>query len=103
MADATQSTTTAQEDITKLQFGTEFEDIAILSNAQVSVLLQVSADSAVHQDEELNDVNRRTRNYVNRFNTMTNLEKDRKEIIGELDNLQEYVILKVLSLARVST
>lgn len=79
----------ATEDVATLQFGSEFQDIHILSNAQVAVVLQVSANSAVNRDEELNDVYRKTQKYVNRFNTMTNPEKDHQELVDELDNLQE--------------
>jgi DNA-directed RNA polymerase II subunit RPB4 len=79
------------ENVAELQFGPEFEDIHILSNAQVAVILQVSANSAVNRDEELNEVYRKTQKYVNRFNTMTNPEKEHQELVDELDNLQEYV------------
>lgn len=65
------------ENVAELKFGPEFEDIHILSNAQVAVILQVSARSAVNRDEELNEVYRKTQHYVNRFNTMTNPEKVR--------------------------
>ena len=61
----------------------------VLSNAQVAVILQVSAGAAVHRDEELNEVYRKTQKYVNRFNTMSNNEKDQQEVVDELDNLQE--------------
>jgi hypothetical protein len=87
-----------QENVAELQFGPEFQDIHVLSNAQVAVVLQVSATSAVHRDEELNDVYRKTQKYVNRFNSMTNPEKDHQEIVDELDNLQEYVLLSPLAL-----
>ena len=63
------------------------QDISILSNAQVAVLLQVSATSAVNRDEELNEVYRKTQRYVNRFNSMTNPEKEHQELADELDNL----------------
>jgi hypothetical protein len=79
----------AAENVAELQFGSEFEDIHILSNAQVAVILQVSANSAVSRDEELNEVYRKTQKYVNRFNTMTNPEKEHQELVDELDNLQE--------------
>jgi hypothetical protein len=79
----------AAENVAELQFGPEFEDIHILSNAQVAVILQVSANSAVSRDEELNEVYRKTQKYVNRFNTMTNPEKEHQELVDELDNLQE--------------
>ena len=61
----------------------------VLSNAQVAVILQVSAGAAVHRDETLNEVYRKTQKYVNRFNTMSNNEKDQQEVVNELDNLQE--------------
>eukprot|EP01083_Nonionella_stella_P083378 230555_1 len=77
------------EDAAELQFGSEFEDIDILSNAQVAVILQVSARSAVDRDEELHDVYRKTQKYVDRFNTMTNQEKNNQELVKELDNLQD--------------
>jgi len=63
------------ENVAELKFGPEFEDIHILSNAQVAVILQVSARSAVNRDEEVNEVLRKTQHHVNRFNTMTNPEK----------------------------
>jgi hypothetical protein len=37
------------------QFDPEFEGIHILSNAQVAIILQASARSAVNRDEELNE------------------------------------------------
>jgi len=89
MVELSNETTTAGENIAELQFGSEFEDIHILSNAQVAVILQVSANTAVHRDEELNEIYRRTQRYVNRFNTMTNPEKEHQELVDELDNLQE--------------
>ena len=82
-------TVAAVENAAEREFGKEFEDIHILSNAQVAVILQVSARSAVTQDEELNEVYRKTQKYVERFNTMTNPEKDHQELVEELDNLQE--------------
>lgn len=81
--------TTVTENVAELQFAPEFQKIHILSNAQVAVVLQVSATSAVHRDEELNEVYRKTQKYVNRFNTMNNPEKDHQELVDELDNLQE--------------
>ena len=63
------------ENVANLKFGPEFQDIHVLSNAQVAVILQVSARSAANRDEELNEVYRKTQHYVNRFNTMTNPEK----------------------------
>lgn len=63
------------ENVAELKFGKEFEDIHILSNAQVAVILQVSARSAVNRDEELNEVYQKTQRYVDRFNSMNNAEK----------------------------
>lgn len=77
------------EDAAELKFGSEFDDIDILSNAQVAVILQVSARSAVNRDEELHDVYRKTQKYVERYNTMTNKEKNNQELVKELDNLQD--------------
>uniref|UniRef100_A0A6V2BR61 Uncharacterized protein n=1 Tax=Ditylum brightwellii TaxID=49249 RepID=A0A6V2BR61_9STRA len=85
----TQSTTATIENAAELSFGPEFHDIHILSNAQVAVILQHSARSAMNRDEELHDVYRKTQKYVNRFNGMTNPEKDPEELVNELDNLQE--------------
>jgi len=78
-----------QENVAELSFGPDFEDIQFLSNAQVAAYLKVSARGAVHRDEELHDVYRKTQRYVDRFNTMTNSEKDDQELVGELDNLQD--------------
>lgn len=64
----------------------------VLSNAQVAVILQVSAGNAITQDQETNDIYKKTQKYVNRFNTMTNAEKEHQELVDELDNLQEYVL-----------
>jgi DNA-directed RNA polymerase II subunit RPB4 len=83
------ATKTVIEDTANLSFGPEFEDISILSNAQVAVILQVSARSAANRDEELHEVYRKTQKYVDRFNTMTNPEKNNQELVKELDNLQE--------------
>jgi DNA-directed RNA polymerase II subunit RPB4 len=77
------------ENVAELQFGPEFDDIHILSNTQVAVILQVSANSAPNRDEELTEVYIKTKRYVDRFNTMTNKEKEHQEIVSELDNLQE--------------
>ena len=99
----------AVENAAERQFGKEFDDIHILSNAQVAVILQVSARSAVNRDEEINEVYRKTQKYVERFNTMTNPEKDNQELVEELDNLQEYVypfsffLLLLLLLLKMST
>lgn len=95
------------ESVSELRFGTDFDGISstfgmitrralshkpsVLSNAQVAVILQASADSATTRDEELNAVYQKTQKYVNRFNSMNNEEKERQEIVDELDNLQEYV------------
>jgi DNA-directed RNA polymerase II subunit RPB4 len=87
-----ESSTGVNENASELQFDPEFEDIHILSNAQVAIILQASARSAVNRDEELNDVYRKTQKYVDRFNTMTNPEKEHQELVDELDNLQEYVV-----------
>jgi DNA-directed RNA polymerase II subunit RPB4 len=75
MADPSGDSSAPVENIAELKFGPEFQDIHILSNAQVAVILQVSARSAVNRDEELNEVYRKTQHYVNRFNEMTNPEK----------------------------
>lgn len=80
---------TEQENVAELQFGPEFDQIHILSNAQVDILLQMSARAAVEGDEEINEVYRKTQKYVNRFNSMTNAEKSSQEVVDELDNLQE--------------
>jgi DNA-directed RNA polymerase II subunit RPB4 len=77
------------ENVAELQLGKEFQDIHILSNAQVAVILQASAGYAVSRDEELNDVYRKVQRYVNRFTSMTNPEKEHQEVVDELDNLQE--------------
>mmetsp|Transcript_26121 Transcript_26121/g.38643 ORF Transcript_26121/g.38643 Transcript_26121/m.38643 type:complete len:158 (-) Transcript_26121:134-607(-) len=86
---AEDSTTGVNENAGELQFDSEFEDIHILSNAQVAIILQASARQAVNRDEELNEVYRKTQKYVDRFNTMTNPEKEHQELVDELDNLQE--------------
>ena len=80
---------TEQENVAELQFGPEFDQIHILSNAQVDILLQMSARAAVEGDEKINEVYRKTQKYVNRFNSMTNAEKSSQEVVDELDNLQE--------------
>ena len=90
-----ESSTGVNENASELQFDPEFEDIHILSNAQVAIILQASARSAVNRDEELNDVYRKTQKYVERFNTMTNPEKDHQELVDELDNLQEWVLIRM--------
>lgn len=81
--------TAVVENAAELMFDPEFEDVHILSNAQVAIILQASARSAVSRDEELNEVYRKTQKYVDRFNTMTNPEKEHQELVDELDNLQE--------------
>jgi hypothetical protein len=96
------SAATVQENVAELQFGPEFDGIQILSNAQVAVILQVSAFGAVQRDEELNEVYRKTQKYVNRFNSMTNAEKVHQELVDELDNLQEYVCAACVSRAEGS-
>merc|ERR1719253_2339700 len=83
------STIAAVENAAELSFGTEFDaDVQILSNAQVAVILQMSAQNALVRDEELHDVYKKTQNYVDRFNTMKNKEKEHQELVDELDNLQ---------------
>jgi hypothetical protein len=74
---------------------------AVLSNAQVAVILQMSKGNAVNRDEELNEVYRKTLKYVMRFNTMSNPEKQNQEVVDELDNLQEYVLAGLLMLSVV--
>lgn len=88
-AAAASVTVGGSENAADLKFGQDFRDIHILSNAQVAVILQVSAKSAGARDEELNEVYRKTQKYVERFNTMTNPEKEHQELVDELDNLQE--------------
>lgn len=65
-----------EENAADRKFGPEFDDIVILSNAQVAVILQLGAGKAVTRDEELNDVYRKTQKYVERFNQMANKEKE---------------------------
>ena len=80
-----------------IDLGTTFSAVAhvnqhgvpeILSNAQVAVILKMSAQGALQRDEDLHDVYKKTQKYVERFNTMKNAEKDQQELVGELDNLQ---------------
>jgi DNA-directed RNA polymerase II subunit RPB4 len=79
----------AVENAAELSFGSEFDaDVQILSNAQVAVILQMSAQNALVRDEELHDVYKKTQRYVERFNTMKNNEKEHQELVDELDNLQ---------------
>mmetsp|Transcript_23845 Transcript_23845/g.26769 ORF Transcript_23845/g.26769 Transcript_23845/m.26769 type:complete len:153 (+) Transcript_23845:106-564(+) len=78
-----------EENAAERKFGPQFDDIHILSNAQVAVILQVSAGQATQKDEELNEVYRKTQKYVERFNQMANKEKDHQELVEELDNLQD--------------
>jgi len=87
--DSAAAAATVQENCAECLFGSEFEGIQILSNAQAAILLNTSATTAVDRDEELNEVYRKTLKYVNRFNSMMNAEKDPQEIVDELDNLQE--------------
>jgi DNA-directed RNA polymerase II subunit RPB4 len=84
------SNVTAVENAAELSFGAGFsgEDIQILSNAQVAVILQMSAQNALIRDEELHDVYKKTQKYVERYNTMKNPEKEHQELVDELDNLQ---------------
>jgi DNA-directed RNA polymerase II subunit RPB4 len=77
------------ENAAELKFGPDFDDIQVLSNAHLALLLQVSAQSSGHSDEELHEVYRSTQRYVERYNTMTNPEKNSQELVGELDTLQE--------------
>ena len=85
-----QSNITSVENAAETSFGPEFasSDIQILSNAQVAVILQMSAQNALVRDEELHDVYKKTQRYVERFNTMKNNEKEHQELVDELDNLQ---------------
>eukprot|EP00956_Cyclotella_meneghiniana_P032875 scaffold91887_cov39-Cyclotella_meneghiniana.AAC.4 len=80
----------ATENAADLSFGADFtgDDIQILSNAQVAVILQMSAQNALIRDEELHDVYKKTQKYVERYNTMKNPEKEHQELVDELDNLQ---------------
>ena len=87
------STAVVIENAADLTFGSEFEskdhdNVQILSNAQVAVILQMSAQNALMRDEELHEVYKKTQKYVNRFNTMKNPEKAHQELVDELDNLQ---------------
>ncbi|KAL3769479.1 hypothetical protein ACHAWU_008888 [Discostella pseudostelligera] len=76
------------ENTAELSFPAEFDtDIQILSNAQVAVILQMSAQNALAYDMELNEIYKKTQKYVERYNTMKNPEKGR-ELVDELDNLQ---------------
>ena len=77
------------ENFADLSFGNEFEDIQILSNAQVAVYLKATEQQSIERDEELHDVYKKALKYADRFNTMDNPEKDHKELVDELDNLQE--------------
>ena len=85
-----QSNITSVENAAETSFGPEFasSDIQILSNAQVAVILQMSAQNALVRDEELHDVYKKTQRFVERFNTMKNNEKEHQELVDELDNLQ---------------
>ena len=78
------------ENASELSFPAEFDtDVQILSNAQVAVILQMSAQNAMTYDMELNDVYKKAQKYVERYNTMKNPEKDHQELVDELDNLQK--------------
>jgi DNA-directed RNA polymerase II subunit RPB4 len=89
MAAAAVVSSIAVENAAELSFGIEFDaDVQILSNAQVAVILQMSAQNALVRDEELHDVYKKTQRYVERFNTMKNNEKEHQELVDELDNLQ---------------
>ena len=79
----------AVENFADLSFGAEFADIQVLSNAQVAVYLKATEDRANERDEELHDVYKKAMKYANRFNTMSNPEKNSQELVDELDNLQE--------------
>jgi hypothetical protein len=87
------SAITVVENAAELSFGSEFDDVQILSNAQVAVILQMSAQNALVRDEELHDVYKKTQRYVERFNTMKNNEKEHQELVDELDNLQGLVCI----------
>lgn len=67
----------------------------------MAVILQASADTATSRDEELNAVYQKTQKYVNRFNSMKNDEKERQEIVDELDNLQECVSTYTLLVCKI--
>ena len=78
------------ENASELSFPAEFDtDIQILSNAQVAVILQMSAQNALTYDMELNEIYKKTQKYVERYNTMKNPEKNHQELVDELDNLQK--------------
>lgn len=77
------------ENASENALGVEFENIQILSNGQVAVYLQVNAASAFDRQEEIHEVYRKTQKYVDRFNSMTNPEKEIQEVTDELDNLQD--------------
>ena len=79
----------AVENFADLSFGADFEDIQILSNAQVAMYLKATEQGAIERDEELHKVYKKALQYAHRFNTMNNPEKDHKELVDELDNLQE--------------
>eukprot|EP00804_Cyclotella_cryptica_P023397 CCRYP_000517-RA/>CCRYP_000517-RA protein AED:0.46 eAED:0.46 QI:190/1/1/1/0.5/0.33/3/544/113 len=88
---ATNTAVAAVENAAEISFGAGFDgdsDIQILSNAQVAVILQMSAQNALIRDEELHDVYKKTQKYVERYNTMKNPEKEHQELVDELDNLQ---------------
>ena len=89
-ATSTSTSNVTIENASELSFPAEFDtDVQILSNAQVAVILQMSAQNAMAYDMELNDVYKKTQKYVERYNTMKNPEKDHQELVDELDNLQK--------------
>lgn len=57
-------------------FDAEAGAIHILSNAQVAVILQASANNAMVSDQEVTDAYNQALKYVDRFNQMANKEKD---------------------------
>lgn len=84
-----QQESTVVENAAELKFDPEFDDVHILSNAQVAIILQASTQSAMNRDEETHEVYQKTQKYVDRFNQMVNPEKEHQEHVDELDNLQE--------------
>jgi len=77
------------ENVAEISFGKEFEGVEIVSNARVSVFLQHTAAEAARNDEELNEVYRKSLKYVDRFNSMKDPENNETELVHELENLQE--------------
>mmetsp|Transcript_33516 Transcript_33516/g.40155 ORF Transcript_33516/g.40155 Transcript_33516/m.40155 type:complete len:177 (+) Transcript_33516:86-616(+) len=95
LSSSTENNVTAKvvnENVAELSFGKEFEDVEIVSNARVSVYLQHTAADAARNDEELNDVYRKSMKYVDRFNAMKDPENNDTELVHELENLQEALI-----------